>query len=90
MPPTDRFVAELELLVRYAETDGQGVVYHANYLIYMDEARTNYTRVRNAGHAQFEKEGYLLAVTDVTIHYVSAARYGDRVTIRTWITEFRS
>ncbi len=31
-----------EIEVRYAETDGMGVVYHANYLVYLEVARTDF------------------------------------------------
>ena len=90
MPPTDRFAAEVQFYVRYAETDAQGVVYHANYLIYMEEARTNYARVRGADYARFEKTGYGLVVTDAQVHYLYPARYGDRLAVRSWVNDLRS
>lgn len=37
-------VVETEIPVRYAETDAMGVVYHANYLLYFEVARTDFLR----------------------------------------------
>jgi len=37
---------EASLRVRYAETDKMGVVYHANYLVWLEIGRTEYCRAR--------------------------------------------
>jgi acyl-CoA thioester hydrolase len=90
MPPIDRFVAETEIGVRYAETDAQGVVYHANYLVYMEEGRTAFSQQRGMNYVDFEKSGYFMIVTDVNLHYLRPARYGDRIVVRVWVHELRS
>ena len=48
-----------EIEVRYAETDGMGVVYHANYLLYLEVARTDFLNKLGFPYADIEKAGYL-------------------------------
>ena len=70
--------------VRYAETDQMGVVYHANYLIWMEVARVDYCRASGFRYKDLESEhGVLLAVTEVACRYLSPARYDDEVEIVT-------
>lgn len=83
-------VSETEFPVRYAETDAMGVVHHAAYIVYFEEARSQYMRDRRNDYALIEKSGYRLPVTDVKVRYVGSLTYGDRVNIRAWITENRS
>ena len=83
-------VSETEFHVRYAETDAMGVVHHAAYIVYFEEARSQYMRDRGKDYALIEKSGYRLPVTDVKVRYVGSLTYGDRVNIRAWITENRS
>ena len=52
----------LRLRVRYAETDAQGVVHHANYLVYMEQARTEFTRARGLPYPELEAQGINLLV----------------------------
>jgi acyl-CoA thioester hydrolase len=90
LPPTDRFIAETSLYVRYAETDAMGIVHHASYIVYFEEGRSNYARQRDSDYATFEKGGHYLTVAEVNARYLKAAQYGQRLTIRCWIEEMKS
>ncbi|MEK7402744.1 MAG: thioesterase family protein [Gemmatimonadota bacterium] len=82
---------ELELRVRYAESDQMGVVYHAHYLVWCEMGRTELIRsLIGRSYADLEREGYALAVSELSIRYHGAARYDNRVRVRTSITEVRS
>ncbi len=77
--------------VRYAETDQMGVVYYANYLVWMEVARVGYCREVGFEYRDMEKEsGAFLAVTQANCRYRSPARFNDEVVIRCWVTESRS
>src|SRR5580658_8711411 len=77
---------ETRLRVRYAETDQMGVVYHANYLVWMEVGRVEYYRASGARYRDLETEaGILLAVVEVNCRYYSPARYDDEVIVRTRI-----
>ncbi|WP_342597948.1 thioesterase family protein [Psychrobacillus sp. FSL H8-0483] len=79
------FISEKEIEVRYAETDQMGVVYHANYVIWLEIGRTQLIKDLGFSYAGLEKDGYLSPVTNVNVHYKTSVTYGETVTIRTWI-----
>ena len=77
---------ETVIRVRYAETDQMGVVYHANYLVWMEMGRVEYCRAAGIRYRDMEREdGILLAVVEVHCRYLAPARYDDEVAIRTRI-----
>lgn len=86
----DRGVVETTVRVRYAETDAMGVVYHTNYLIWFEVGRGEYMRQKGGDYASFEAQGLYLPVSEVDARFLAPARYGDLVTIRTWVGEIRS
>jgi acyl-CoA thioester hydrolase len=72
------------LRARYSETDQMGVVYHANYLVWMEVARVEYCRTAGFRYRDLESEhGVLLVVTEVGCRYLSPARYDDEIEITT-------
>ncbi|MBD7909451.1 acyl-CoA thioesterase [Sporosarcina gallistercoris] len=79
------FVSAKEIEIRYAETDQMGVVYHANYLVWMEIGRTKLIEDLGFTYAGLEAEGYLSPVTDLSIKYKASMRYGETATVRTWI-----
>jgi acyl-CoA thioester hydrolase len=76
--------------VNYAETDQMGVVYHANYLIWFECARTELLRETGVTYKELEQQGVYLAVAGVNVRYRAAARYDDLVRIRCWVRELGS
>ncbi len=79
------FISEKEIELRYAETDQMGVVYHANYLVWMEIGRTKLIEDLGFTYAGLEADGYVSPVTDLSIKYKAAMRYGATATVRTWI-----
>lgn len=86
----NKAITENSFYVRYAETDAMGVVHHASYLVYLEEGRSHYSRENGYSYAQFERDGFLLMVTEVSIQYKRAAQYGQQLTVRTWIESLKS
>ena len=76
--------------VNYSETDQMGFVYHANYLIWMDKARTEHMRERGMSYKELEEQGTYLTVTDVHVRYRRPARYDDMIRVRCWVRELAS
>jgi len=82
MKPT----TETRIRVRYAETDQMGVVYYANYLIWMEVGRVEFCRSCGFNYHDMEREdGIFLAVAEANCRYRYPARYDDEVVIKTWI-----
>jgi len=79
-----------ELRVRYAETDQMGVVYHANYLVWCEIARTDLIRTLGSSYRELEERGIRLAVSEASIRYIAAARYDDRIRVETRLTRITS
>ena len=79
----------LTVRVYYEDTDFTGIVYHANYLRYMERGRTNHLRLLGADHrALFEETakeapGFAFVVRSMTIEYLKPARMDDVVEIVT-------
>jgi acyl-CoA thioester hydrolase len=84
----DAVVTRIE--VRYAETDQQGVAYHANYFVWMEIGRTRYLEALGFPYHRMEAEGALFSVTEARCRYAGAVRYGDHVGIATRVTALRS
>lgn len=55
--------------VRYGETDMMGIVYHANYLLYFEDARTDFLETIGYPYARLEEAGYLSPVVNVDVSY---------------------
>ncbi|HVX65088.1 MAG TPA: thioesterase family protein [Bryobacteraceae bacterium] len=81
-------IYEARLRVRYAETDQMGVVYYANYVVWMEVGRVELCKAAGFNYRDLERdEGILLAVTEVHCRYLSPARFDDEVIVKTWIEE---
>lgn len=81
------FVSEKEIEIRYAETDQMGVVYHANYVIWLEIGRTQLIKDLGFNYASLEEKGYVSPVLDISVQYKKALRYGQVATVRTWVEE---
>ena len=81
--------------VYYEDTDFTGIVYHANYLRYMERGRTNYLRLIGADHRvlfeQTEKEapGFAFVVRSMTIDYLKPAKMDDILEVITYPGEVK-
>ena len=72
--------------VRYAETDQMGVVYYANYLVWMEIGRVELVRAIGVDYNGLEqREGLFLAVVESHCRYLSPARYDQEVEVETWL-----
>ena len=74
---------DVEIRVRYGETDQMGVVYHAEYLVWCEIGRTEYIRAAGLPYAEMERRGTALAVADASLRYHAPARYDDQVRVET-------
>ncbi len=76
--------------VRYAETDQMGVVYYANYLIWMEIGRVELVRARGFDYKAIEEEGLFLGVIDAACHYLYPARYDEEIVVQTEVVNASS
>jgi acyl-CoA thioester hydrolase len=79
---------ETRFRVRYAETDQMGVVYYANYLIWMELGRAEYCRAAGIRYRDMEvDDGVLLAVVEAHCRYLHPARYDEEIVVKTWVAK---
>ncbi|MEK8126782.1 thioesterase family protein [Paenibacillus filicis] len=77
-----------EIRVRYQETDQMGVVYHANYLTWLEVGRTEMIRELGISYESLETRGLLLPVVEADLKFRQPARYDDLVTVHTRLESF--
>ncbi len=74
--------------VYYEDTDAGGVVYYANYLRFMERARTELLRHHGFEQDELrEREGVIFAVRSVQVDYLAPARFNDLLQVRTGILQ---
>jgi len=81
---------EIELRVRYAETDSMGVVYHANYLVWFEMGRSEYCRKQGFNYRDLEAAGYYIVVAEASCKYRKPARYDEVIQVRTFLHALKS
>ncbi len=76
----------------YEDTDCMGIVYHANYLKYLERARTEYIGDRWSAIEGYHERGCFFMVNKMEIAFHAPARLGDLLVVRTSVessTKFR-
>jgi acyl-CoA thioester hydrolase len=74
--------------VYYEDTDSGGVVYYANYLKFMERARTEWLRSLGFEQDQLaEQNGIVFAVRKVEMDFISPARFNDALEVKVGIVE---
>jgi acyl-CoA thioester hydrolase len=68
---------EIQFRVRYQETDGQGVVHHANYLTWLELGRVELLRAAGHSYRELEEQGVFLVVAEANLRYYLPARFDD-------------
>jgi acyl-CoA thioester hydrolase len=74
-------IRRTRLRVRYAETDQMGVVYYANYLVWMEVGRVELCRACGFQYRDMERDGTALPVIEAHCEYRQPARYDDEIEI---------
>jgi len=76
---------EIQIRVRYAETDRMGLLHHANYLVYFEQGRTELLRQTGRTYKDVEDEGFYLVLAKIEVRYRAPARYDDLLTLHTTV-----
>jgi acyl-CoA thioester hydrolase len=76
-------ITETNIRVRYGETDQMGVVYHGNYALYFEEARTEALRQIDVTYKSLEEYGVMMPVVSLHIDFKRSALYDDLLRVKT-------
>ena len=82
------YISKKEIEIRYAETDQMGVVYHANYLVWLELGRTQIVKDLGFRYTDMENDGIVSPVLEVNISYKKPLKYGETAVVHTWIEEY--
>jgi acyl-CoA thioester hydrolase len=77
---------EIEIRVRYQESDPMGYLHHANYFTYFEMGRTELLRASGGNYRKMESDGMLVVVVKAECRFHRPARYDDLLRLRTTIT----
>jgi len=77
---------EIEVRVRYNETDPMGLLHHANYFAYFEMGRTELLRASGGNYRRMEEQGLFVVVVKADCRYLRPARYDDLLKVRTNVT----
>jgi acyl-CoA thioester hydrolase len=81
------FESEVQIRVRYAETDQMGYVYYGNYAAYFEVARTETFRQLDIHYKEMEAEGVMMPVLELKCKYIKPARYDDLLKVKLLLRE---
>jgi acyl-CoA thioester hydrolase len=75
--------------VYYEDTDLAGIVYYANYLRFIERARSEMVREAGVDQAAMKAAGLVFAVRRVEADYLSPAKYDDQIEVRTTLATLK-
>jgi acyl-CoA thioester hydrolase len=76
---------EIEIRVRYCETDAMGFLHHAQFVNYYEMGRTELLRAQGGCYREVEESGLFLVVVKLDCRYHSPARYDDLLRLQTTV-----
>lgn len=76
---------QLEIRVRYQETDAMSRLHHANYINYFELGRVELMRVAGHSYRECEQQGIYLVVAEISCQYFLPAGFDDLLTLTTTI-----
>lgn len=78
----------VQLRVRYSETDQMKVVYHGSYIPYFEISRVEWLRNKGISYKSLEDGGIALPIASMTLNYKKSARYDDLLTVNTKLKSY--
>ncbi|PHR74015.1 MAG: thioesterase [Lutibacter sp.] len=81
---------ELEIRVRYGETDQMSYVYHGNYATYFEMGRVEWLRNIGTSYKEMESNGIMLPVLSLNVNYLKPAKYDDLLKLKTTLKKIPS
>jgi acyl-CoA thioester hydrolase len=87
---TSRWWAEVEIRVQFFDLDPMQIVWHGNYIKYLEVARCALFDKIDYNYAQMGASGYSWPVIDLRLRYIGSARFGQRLKLRADLVEWEN
>ncbi len=78
----------IQLRVNYHQVDQMGIVHHAQYAYFLEQARIDWLRNQGVSYADMEEDGILLPLTEISIQYKRPLRFDELFFVHTKIDVF--
>jgi acyl-CoA thioester hydrolase len=72
-----------DIVVRFAETDAQGIAHHASFVVWLEVARVAYLAEHAGGYRAIQEHGIEALTTEVHVRYHGSARFDEHLTV--WV-----
>ncbi len=82
------YTTNIEIRVRYGETDAMGYLYYGNYALYYEVGRTDMIRNLGITYKELEAAGLIMPVTEYHTQFLRPALYDDLITVKTILKEW--
>lgn len=69
--------------IRFSEVDSMGVVWHGNYVKFLEDGRECFGEKYSLGYLDVVSKDLLIPIVDMQLNYKQSARYGDKLVIET-------
>jgi acyl-CoA thioester hydrolase len=88
--PPSRWFAETEIDVQFFDLDPMNIVWHGNYVKYLEIARCALLDSIGYNYMQMKESGYMWPVIDVNLRYIGSAVFGQRLLVRAELVEWEN
>lgn len=78
-----KLVNRIEVRVRFSEVDSMAVVWHGNYVKFLEDGREAFGREYGAGYHEIYANGYLTPIVKMELNYLKPAVFGDILVVET-------
>ena len=85
----DGYRFSTDVVVRFAETDAQGIAHHAAYVVWLEVARVAYFAEHAGGYGRLQHQGMEALTTEVHVEYHRPARFDERLRIWSRVVHLR-
>jgi acyl-CoA thioester hydrolase len=85
-----RWFAETEIDVQFFDLDPMRIVWHGNYVRYLEIARCALLDTINYNYVQMQDSGYMWPVIDLNLRYIGSAVFGQRIKVRAELVEWEN
>ncbi len=85
-----RWSADVEIQVQFYDLDPMEVVWHGNYVKYLEVARCALLDAIGYNYAEMKASGYMWPIVDMNLRYAAPATFGQRLSVRAEIVEWEN
>lgn len=88
--PASRWWAETEMSVQFFDLDPMQIVWHGNYVKYLEVARCTLLDKIGYNYREMEASGFLWPIIDINVRYIGSAKFGQRLLLRADLVEWEN